>query len=393
MSHPGAGTILCLAFSPDGMCVASGGSDKAIWVWGVHSGQPVLGPLTVHTNSITSLVYSHTGSYIISGSRDCSVRVWSANSGKIAAAPVLGHTGYITFVAISPDDTEIISCDSVYLRVWNVQSGCLVFNQIVLRGIFSAAVSSNGKLIVTSSHIGRVYVWEAQTGQAVASLYYGPTTPCSVGISPNNIHILLGFSDGTIQIWDLNSNKARHSAVSGKEAIEFSMDGATLFTGYGDGTVHTWNAKTGQLVSSIQPPFPLTVSTFVFSADLLHNVVVQKSTPSSTPTMHRRITQTGEPTHGTFREHIGYISSQVVDFSPDGTRIVSGSGDKAVYIWDAHSGVPVIGPLMGHTSWINSVAYSPDGGYVASSSNDGTIRIWDANTQPPYSSEVGIVVL
>ena len=41
-----------------------------------------------------------------------------------------------------------------------------------------------------------------------------------------------------------------------------------------------------------------------------------------------------------------------VSFSPDGSRIVSGSDDKSVRVWDASSGECVLGPLEGHTSGV-----------------------------------------
>ena len=64
-------------------------------------------------------------------------------------------------------------------------------------------------------------------------------------------------------------------------------------------------------------------------------------------------------------------------FSPDGTRVVSGSYDK-MRIWDAASGeCVVVGPLDGHLD-VTSVAFSPDGTRVVSGSLDRAVRIWDA---------------
>ncbi|KAK3364018.1 hypothetical protein B0T25DRAFT_587633 [Lasiosphaeria hispida] len=70
---------------------------------------------------------------------------------------------------------------------------------------------------------------------------------------------------------------------------------------------------------------------------------------------------------------------QSVAFSPDGSRIASGSYDNTIRIWDARSGKEVQ-KLEGHSSWVQSVAFSPDGSRIASGSHDNTIRIWDARS-------------
>ena len=74
--------------------------------------------------------------------------------------------------------------------------------------------------------------------------------------------------------------------------------------------------------------------------------------------------------------HTGSVRS--VSFSPDGSRIVSGSYDNTVRVWDAVSGECVLGPLEGHTGSVRSVSFSPDGSRIVSGSWDKTVRVWDA---------------
>ena len=68
-----------------------------------------------------------------------------------------------------------------------------------------------------------------------------------------------------------------------------------------------------------------------------------------------------------------------VAYSPDGRRIISGSGDNTVRVWDAESGA-ALAVLRGHKSHVNSVAYSPDGRRIISGAEDQTVRVWDAES-------------
>ncbi|WP_146066313.1 WD40 repeat domain-containing protein, partial [Candidatus Venteria ishoeyi] len=72
-------------------------------------------------------------------------------------------------------------------------------------------------------------------------------------------------------------------------------------------------------------------------------------------------------------------SVNAVAYSPDGSRIVSASGDNTLKIWDANTGIELM-TLSGHTDSVNAVAYSPDGNRIISGSYDKTLKIWDANT-------------
>jgi len=76
---------------------------------------------------------------------------------------------------------------------------------------------------------------------------------------------------------------------------------------------------------------------------------------------------------------------QVCGFSLDGQRIVSGSDDRTIRVWNAATGDMVVGPFTGHTHWIGSVVFSPDGQHIVSGSDDRTIRVWNATTGGPVA--------
>lgn len=79
------------------------------------------------------------------------------------------------------------------------------------------------------------------------------------------------------------------------------------------------------------------------------------------------------------RGHTSGVNS--VAISTGGTRIVSGSTDITVRMWGAQTGASIGEPLTGHSDRVRSVSFSPDSTRIISGSLDGTIQIWDTQTR------------
>lgn len=71
-----------------------------------------------------------------------------------------------------------------------------------------------------------------------------------------------------------------------------------------------------------------------------------------------------------------------VAFSPDSTKLITGSLDGTARVWDVKTGNPVGEPLR-HNRAVNAVAFSPDGKTVLTASQDQTVQHWDAATGQP----------
>ena len=76
----------------------------------------------------------------------------------------------------------------------------------------------------------------------------------------------------------------------------------------------------------------------------------------------------------TFVGHSSPVLSAV--FSPQGWRIISGSADKTIKVWDMATGC-CLQTLKGHAHRVMSVAVSANGFYILSGSADHTLKLWE----------------
>ena len=71
------GSVLSVAFSPDGKVLASCGRDKTVKLWNVATGE-LLKTLTEHTGDVYHVTFSRKGDLLASAGRDKMIKLFSS---------------------------------------------------------------------------------------------------------------------------------------------------------------------------------------------------------------------------------------------------------------------------------------------------------------------------
>ncbi|KAF7363088.1 WD40 repeat-like protein [Mycena venus] len=320
--------------------------------------------IKAHNNAITTVAFSPgDGERIASGSADTTVRMWDARTGILVAAPFEGHSKFVRCVAFSPDGEQLASgSNDTTIRIWDSRTGVLVAGPILHKAsVTSVTFSPNGERIVSGCDDSNVYVWNVRTGAQVGILEGHSGYVLSVSFSPNGDQIVSGSEDKTLRVWDVHA----------KGGVTVLREGSTA-------RVQSVGVENPILLPSSQIlGVPLlfeghdgSVRCAAFSHDGERIV-----SGSRDKTVRVWDSKTGALLAGPI-QHDARVNS--VAFSPDGEHIVSGGRDTMVRVWNSQTGMLVAGPFRGHSDPVNSIAFSPDGDRIVSGSADNTICVWDA---------------
>ena len=394
-----------VAFSPDGTRIVSGGDDNTVKVWDADSHAPIGNPLRGHRGAVTSVAFSRDGVRIVSGSLDGSVREWDAVLGLSIPAE---QGDAVRAVAFSPDNETMASGGSDgTVKLWEAKTATFIRRlgepsapPDTSHGVNSLAFNRDGSRVVTAASDGRVSVWDTASGQLVADLPKddppgGPPIPNakmqSVAYDSKHDRIVAGGFDGLIRLWDANTLAPIGTVPVRKEigpgkflpyqvwSVAFSPDGEHFVTGSGFDTakepnylIQVWNTDT--LTAEGEPivgPSGANVYSVGFDSD--DQRVIAGSSDGTVRVWnvadHREV---ATPLSGDQNPVFS------VALAHHNQWIATGGGGGIVRVWDLENTPPSGTPLDGHRNWVHSVAFSPDDSVLLSGSADGNLQLWPA---------------
>jgi WD40 repeat protein len=267
------------------------------------------------------------------------------------------------------------------VKLWNAETGEVIASITHTNPISAVVFSPDGKWGASAS-AEAVRVWDAATGAVVAQ--FKPSgAALKIAFSPNSQLLAAANADGHAQVWDMATRQLVADVVhDGKvRSIAFSPDNERIVTGSADQTARVWDVATGQEIARVKHDGAVNV--VAFSPD-------GRCVLSGGEDKTARVSDAATGLEVVRKVHEGAVLDAA--YSPDGKSIVSGgnvhvtitlssdivipNGD--VRVWSSDTGAEIMHERL--PDWILAVAFSSDGAHVATAGRDGTARVWDAKT-------------
>ncbi len=337
-----------------------------------------------------------------------------------------GHDGSVLDAEFSPaeqDGQQFVATASAdrTVRLWDPKNGA---EQIVLSGhsgaVPSVAFSPRGFFVASASTDATAKLWDTLTRPEMMSMAGSNREIVAAALDPDGTKMAMGYASGELEIHDLTS-EGNYVALRKYDepvaAINWFEEGRLLTAGY-DGRADQWQIRLTEpagnvlntiivdrqieeLAVSYQEGSALSIivggpggyaqildMTDTSNSTLLTGIASDIKSVALAPGLtHAAVGRSDgiisvyDLPSGTLRHelsgHEGAVSA--LCFDPKGERLISGSTDHTIRLWDFVLGTPYgkKAPLKGHEQRVGFLGFAPDGARLLSASDDRTFKIWD----------------
>jgi len=372
--------VTAVSFSPDGKLIAASGANSptpTVMLFDVQSGK-VQNRIALTDNlkgSIECLAFSPNQSYLLWGENTGFVAAWDLNTERLIWREKL-HASRVSDIKISSDGRLLASCSedgALHLRSVNDPSERVRtlepgiqpdqnnpqggFRVVGGTGIVSIAFSPDGtRLVAASEPTSTISVWQVQDGVLIRRIE--KARPSSDSTQKGALRYVAVTPDG------------RRIITSGQRFVPI----AETTLKYGAKTVNMsevciWDIESGELLKELSGADDHGFGNAALSPD-------GKRVAVSDCSLLRIInTDAGQPEHAI--ELPGSWGGPIA-FSPDGSLIAM-SINSSIALFDVASGKRMHWSDRTPEGGVLSGAWSPAGDRLIIGTGDGVVRVWDSS--------------
>ncbi|TMS02829.1 Apoptotic protease-activating factor 1 [Larimichthys crocea] len=295
-----------------------------------------------HQGSIYSACFSHDGAKIASSGASKTLKVFKSTSGeKLTEIPA--HDDEVLCCAFSPDDRLLATCSSDRkVKVWNVERAMLlrVFEEEHEEQVNHCQFTNTTRrlLLATCSNdkMLNVKLWNLNkpTSQNTMFGHFEPVNHCC--FSPDDTYVSTSSNDGTLKLFQVSSAN-EWKTINVRDMFAESDEDVLV-------KCSTWTADGKRVICAAKN------AALVFDVETSDMLLEIRTNRLSTV--------------------------QYCHACPTSNLLALAFSNYAVELWDLEANKKMA-DCSGHLSWVQRVQFSPDGSQLLSCSYDQTIRLWE----------------
>ncbi len=390
------GNCQSIAFSPDGLSLASSGrsSENELVIWDVstrpkqiltepqpaaavlrfddnktlvslnksrdninrldiNTGRSSVTPIGIPPSSFLSEPYALSHDKLAVGNQDGTIDLWETTSGESYAT--YGESGYSKHVftlAFSPDGTRLASGgEDTLVRLWNILGDDEpIILQKHTEWVNVLAFSPDGKKLASGSTDRTVQLWDTSTGERLMTFTGHINGITALTFAPNGTTLASASADGTVRFWNTDNGTLLPTTITGHlewvPTVSFLGDSTTLASVAFNGVINLWDLDTSLTTIQHISGYRDGLAAVAFSSD------------------------------GTKLANIG-IEGKAIYVTGNGFSNASSIPDDIIRLKDVRTGNELQNLKGARNS--DAVVFSPDGNTVAFGGH-GNIRLWNTET-------------